>query len=69
MEAVRGIRGYWHATEGEWTGCRGHIDSKLAVLCRGETEGIGPNERSIDTRKVDCPRCLKALGRKQIKMS
>ena len=64
MEAVKGIRGYWHATEGEWTGTR---NSKLAVLCRGETEGIGPNHRSIDTRKVDCPRCLKALGREEIK--
>lgn len=62
MEAVKGIRGYWHATEGEWAG-----NSKLAVLCRGKTEGIGPNDRSEDIRKVDCPRCLKMLERKQIK--
>ena len=56
MESVKGSRGYWHATDGEWVG-----NNKLTVLCRGETEGISPNNQSEDIRKVDCPRCLKSL--------
>ena len=56
MEAVRGTKGYWHATDGEsWVG-----NSRLSTLCQ-TPEGIGPNNREVDTRKVDCPKCLNLL--------
>jgi len=55
MQSVKGLQGYWHATTGVWaTG-----GNQLLALCR---RGISPNNRRMDTRKVDCPKCLMILG-------
>ena len=59
VESVKGMTGYWHATDGEsWVG-----NSRLSTLCQ-TLKGISPNNRGVDTRKVDCPKCLNLLKNK-----
>lgn len=60
MEAVKGIRGYWHATNGEW-----HKDGNgLQTLCG---KGISPNYQRFNERDVrrvvNCPKCQDKLKR------
>lgn len=61
MEAVKGLQGYWHATQGDWFD-RG----SLRTLCN---RGIGPSFRRFGQedvkRVVNCPKCRKALGSKE----
>ena len=53
MEAVKGQRGYWHYTNGEW-----FSKDKLRTLCG---RGVSPNNRrfNLDRVLVDCPKCIK----------
>ena len=51
MESVKGLQGYWHATDGSWTSG----GNKLKTLCG---RGISPNFRDTeDTTLVNCPSC------------
>lgn len=57
MEAVKGLRGYWHYTNGGWLN-----GDKLRTLCG---KGISPNHRESDwdtvVQIIDCPKCRKLL--------
>lgn len=60
-EAVRGLTGKWHATDGSWK-----IGfSKLNTLCRN---AISPNYRGNDTRPVNCLRCRVLLKKQRRKI-
>ena len=52
MEAVKGLQGFYHATEGVWAG----TGSKLKTLCG---TSISPNYRRFKSIKsvVSCPKC------------
>ena len=54
MEAVKGMSGFWHATEGDW-----YDGNSLRTLCN---RGIGPHFRRFtqpDVRRtVNCVKCL-----------
>lgn len=57
MGAVKGLRGYWHYTNGGW-----FDGGKLRTLCG---RGVSPNNRELDWDKVksviDCPKCRELL--------
>ena len=59
MEAVKGLRGYWHATNGDW-----FDGNSLKAFCN---KGIPPNYRRFKEqdvkRVVDCPQCRVALAK------
>lgn len=65
MEAVKGLQGYWHATNGDW-----HNNGGLKVLCG---RSISPNFRRFNQRDVgrvvNCTKCriklfaLSAMGK------
>lgn len=61
MEAVKGLQGRWHATEGEWD----NSGNKLKTLCG---VSISPNYRRFNEKDakgvVECPKCREALGGK-----
>jgi DNA-directed RNA polymerase subunit RPC12/RpoP len=54
MEAVKGLQGWWHYTNGEWD----KTGNKLKTLCG---KSISPNFRIITEldakRGVNCPKC------------
>jgi len=53
IEAVKGERGYWHATKGDW-----FDGALLRTLCG---HYVGPRHRLFNRREVkrivDCPKC------------
>lgn len=57
LEAVKGEKGYWHATEGDW-----FDGGSLRTLCG---RGVGPHYRRFNMRSVkgvvDCPKCLERM--------
>lgn len=59
LEAVKGERGYWHATKGDW-----HDGGSLRTLCG---RGVGPRRRRFDRRAVkqivDCPKCRERMAK------
>ncbi len=59
LQAVRGNRGYWHGTFGDWGYGR---RAGLWTLCY---EAVSPQGRQTDAKEaryiVDCPRCLERL--------
>lgn len=57
LEAVRGITGRCHASDGSWK--KGE-DSKLATVCG---KGVSPNNRVVDLERIDCTRCLERITR------
>ena len=59
MEAVKGLQGNWHATEGDW-----YDGGSLRTLC---SRGISPNFRRFnqqDVRRiVNCSKCKDILSK------
>ncbi|KKL11683.1 hypothetical protein LCGC14_2543310 [marine sediment metagenome] len=53
MESVKGLQGYWHATDGSWK------DDGKKTLCG---KGISPNYYRTDTKIVNCP-----IGKKKLR--
>ena len=56
MEAVKGLQGHWHATDGGWD----ETGNKLKTLCG---TSISPNFRRFNSikRVINCQKCLDAL--------
>lgn len=58
MEAVKGVQGYWHATNGDW------LNQGLKTFCN---RSISPNYRRTDEkdarRVITCPKCLIQLNK------
>ena len=58
MEAVRGLAGHWHLTDGDWD----ESGSKLKTYCH---TSISPNHRrtnkAVAKRVATCPKCKEAL--------
>ncbi len=59
LEAVKGERGYWHATKGDW-----YDGGSLRTLCG---RGVGPCRRRFDRgavkQIVDCPKCKERMAK------
>ena len=59
MEAVKGVQGFWHATEGDW-----YDGGSLRTLCG---RGVPPNFRRFNQydvrRTVNCPKCKGVLSK------
>ncbi len=56
MEAVRGLQGNWHFTEGLWANSGG-----LKTLCG---RGISPNYRRMNVKSLPLPACAKCKIKK-----
>lgn len=59
-ELVKGLQGYWHATDGSWDS----NGDKLQTLCG---TSISPNFRRMSVKKsvVNCPKCHSLLSVKE----
>ncbi len=55
MEAVKGLRGRWHLSDGSWD----KSGNKLNTYCQ---TSISPNFRRFNHVRIDCPKCQNKLG-------
>lgn len=53
MEAVKGLQGHWHASDGSWADA-----GKLRALCGAS---ISPNFRRVNLKLVNCAKCRDKL--------